>query len=94
LGNSSWFAFAIVFEDTKKRGMVAETLRAAGVECRPIVTGNFIRQPVLNFLNYEVSGSLAVADKLHDCGMYIGNHPLPLDDEIIKTAILIENSLK
>jgi CDP-4-dehydro-6-deoxyglucose reductase, E1 len=69
-------------------------LRAEGVECRPIVTGNFIRQPVLNFLDYEVSGSLEVADKLHDRGMYIGNHPLPLDEEIIETAILIEKSLK
>ena len=94
LGNSSWFAFAIVFEDNKRRGQVAETLKAAGVECRPIVTGNFIRQPVLNFLNYEVSGRLEIADKLHDCGMYIGNHPLPLDGEIVKTANLIQNSLK
>jgi dTDP-4-amino-4,6-dideoxygalactose transaminase len=94
LGNSSWFAFAIVFEDNKRRGQVAETLKAAGVECRPIVTGNFVRQPVLNFLNYEVSGRLEIADKLHDCGMYIGNHPLPLDGEIVKTANLIQNSFK
>jgi len=94
LGDSSWFAFAIVFGNNGQRGQVAETLKAAGVECRPIVTGNFIRQPVLNFLNYEVSGELEMADKLHDCGMYIGNHPLPLDDEIIKTANLIQNSLK
>ena len=93
LGNSSWFAFAIIFENTQKRGQVAETLRAAGVECRPIVTGNFIRQPVLNFLNYVVSGHLEVADRLHDCGMYIGNHPLPLANEITKTAALIENLL-
>lgn len=93
LGNSSWFAFALIFENTQKRGQIAERLRAAGVECRPIVTGNFTRQPVLNFLNYEVSGHLEVADKLHDCGMYIGNHPLPLTHEITATAALIEKML-
>ena len=93
LGNSSWFAFALIFENTQKRGQIAETLRAAGVECRPIVTGNFTRQPVLNFLNYQVSGHLEVADKLHDCGMYIGNHPLPLTHEITATAALIEKML-
>ena len=93
LGESSWFAFAIIFKDTQKRSQVAESLRAAGVECRPIVTGNFVRQPVLNFLKYKVSGDLDVADKLHDCGMYIGNHPLPLADEINKTATLIERLL-
>jgi CDP-6-deoxy-D-xylo-4-hexulose-3-dehydrase len=93
IGESSWFAFAIIFENTQKRSQVAESLRAAGVECRPIVTGNFVRQPVLNFLKYKVSGDLDVADKLHDCGMYIGNHPLPLADEITKTATLIERLL-
>lgn len=94
LGDSSWFAFAIIFENTQLRGQIAETLKTAGVECRPIVTGNFVRQPVLKFLDYEVSGHLDVADKLHDCGMYIGNHPLSLEDEITKTASLIKNSLK
>lgn len=93
LGSSSWFAFALIFENTQKRGQIAETLRAAGVECRPIVTGNFTRQPVLNFLNYQVSGHLKVADNLHDCGMYIGNHPLPLTHEITATAALIEKML-
>lgn len=94
LGNSSWFAFAIIFENTQKRNQIAETLRTAGVECRPIVTGNFTRQPVLNYLNYEVSGNLEVADRLHDCGMYIGNHPLPLTSEITQSAALIESALK
>lgn len=94
LGDSSWFAFAIIFENTQLRGQIAETLKTAGVECRPIVTGNFVRQQVLKFLDYEVSGHLDVADKLHDCGMYIGNHPLSLEDEITKTASLIKNSLK
>ncbi|MFZ2227643.1 MAG: aminotransferase class I/II-fold pyridoxal phosphate-dependent enzyme [Candidatus Nanopelagicaceae bacterium] len=94
LGESSWFAFAIIFKNSQIRGQVAEVLRDAGVECRPIVTGNFTRQPVLNYLNYEVSGNLEVADKLHDCGMYIGNHPLPLSREITQTATLIEDAVK
>jgi hypothetical protein len=47
----------------------------------------------LNFLNYQLSGHLEVADKLHDCGMYIGNHPLPLTHEITATAALIEKML-
>lgn len=93
LGSSSWFAFALIFENTQKRGQIAETLRAAGVECRPIVTGNFTKQPVLNFLKYQVPGHLEVADKLHNCGMYIGNHPLPLTHEITAAAALIEKML-
>ena len=94
LGNSSWFAFAMIFESNQVRNQTAEKLRAKGVECRPIVTGNFTRQPVLGFLDYQVSGDLEVADRLHDCGMYIGNHPLPLEDEITKTGIIIQEELK
>jgi CDP-6-deoxy-D-xylo-4-hexulose-3-dehydrase len=94
LGNSSWFAFAMVFESNQVRNQTAEKLRASGVECRPIVTGNFTRQPVLGFLDFQISGDLEVADRLHDCGMYIGNHPLPLEDEITKTGIIIQEDLK
>jgi CDP-6-deoxy-D-xylo-4-hexulose-3-dehydrase len=94
LGNSSWFAFAMVFESNQVRNQTAEKLRATGVECRPIVTGNFTRQPVLGFLDFQISGNLEVADRLHDCGMYIGNHPLPLEDEITKTGIIIQEELK
>jgi CDP-6-deoxy-D-xylo-4-hexulose-3-dehydrase len=94
MGNSSWFAFAMVFDSNQVRNQIAEKLRATGVECRPIVTGNFTRQPVLGFLDFQISGDLEVADRLHDCGMYIGNHPLPLEDEITKTGIIIQEELK
>jgi CDP-4-dehydro-6-deoxyglucose reductase, E1 len=94
LGESSWFAFAIVFESKQKRAQVAEILKASGVECRPIVTGNFVRQPVLKFLSHEVFGVLEESDKLHDRGLYIGNHPLPLNNEIARTAALIANLLE
>lgn len=94
LGESSWFAFAIVFESKQKRAQVAELLKESGIECRPIVTGNFVRQPVLKFLSHEVFGVLEEADILHDCGLYIGNHPLPLNNEIARTASLIASRLK
>lgn len=93
LGNSSWFAFAILFKNTGVRSRVAAALKAAGVECRPIVTGNFTRQPVLNFLDFRVSGRMDVADRLHDCGLYIGNHPHPLAKEIKDVAALIKREI-
>ncbi len=93
LGNSSWFAFAMIFESGDLRNRVASALRSANVECRPIVTGNFTRQPVLNFLEHEVVGELKEANRLHDRGMYIGNHPLPLEREIAQVASLVEKAI-
>jgi len=77
IGDSSWFGFSLVVEPEvgKTRDQVVATLRADGVECRPIVAGNFYRNPVLKFLPHDVPQEpLANADELHDCGFFIGNH--------------------
>ena len=89
IGESSWFAFAMIFESPKMRKLVAEKLKTNGIECRPIVTGNFTRQPVLKYLQHEIHGDLAIADNLHFSGLYIGNHPSPLKKEISQTISLV-----
>lgn len=65
VGKSSWFGFAI-FGD-------ARDLYRDKYESRPVVTGNFLRQPVINHYDYEVFGHLCHADYIHDYGMMIGN---------------------
>jgi len=93
LGESSWFAFAMVFQNTEIRSRVANLFSKNGVECRPIVTGNFTRQPVMSFLNNKITGDLDVANELHENGLYIGNHPKPLEKEIIKISKLLISEL-
>lgn len=65
VGKSSWFGFAM-FGDVRK-------LYEGKYETRPVVTGNFLRQPVISHYQYEVFGHLAHADYVHDHGMMIGN---------------------
>ena len=43
------------------------------VECRPIVTGNFVRNEVMKYFNYEVHKELNNANYLHDNGFFVGN---------------------
>lgn len=93
IGASSWFAFALVFETRDVRNRVAALLQENGVECRPIITGNFTRQEALKHLNYKIYSKLSIADRLHDCGLYIGNHPVKLKDEITFTYNLISSLL-
>ena len=52
------------------------------MDVRPVITGNFTRQPVLKHMNYSISGQLHNADVLHDKGFFIGNHHFPLTGEI------------
>jgi CDP-6-deoxy-D-xylo-4-hexulose-3-dehydrase len=91
IGNSSWFAFAMIFESKQVRDAIASLLQENGVECRPIIAGNFTRQDALNYLHFKISSKLSNADGLHERGLYIGNHPVNLHRELTFTHDLISN---
>lgn len=76
IGKSSWFGFSIVLtgELSKQRSTIVAKLREAEIECRPIVAGNFTRNPVIKYMNYSIPEELTNSDEIHDCGFFIGNH--------------------
>lgn len=80
-GESSWFGFSLVLEGTLagRRTEVARALEAAGVEARPIVAGNFARNPVMSYLDAIVPDALPAADKIHVDGLFVGNHHFPVE---------------
>jgi CDP-6-deoxy-D-xylo-4-hexulose-3-dehydrase len=66
IGKSSWFGMAVFREDWDKPLVKM-------CESRPVVTGNFVRQPVVHYYDYEVFGELKNADYIHDHVKMIGN---------------------
>ena len=76
IGESSWFGFALVLTGNlkNKRTELVKFLRNNNIECRPIVAGNFTRNPVIKYMDYHISGELVNADEIHDHGLFIGNH--------------------
>lgn len=83
-GESSWFGFSMVLRDPKRlgRARVLEALRAANVEVRPVVSGNFLRQPVVKLLDRRVVGRHPNSNRVHDHGFFVGNHGFDLRDQI------------
>jgi len=75
-GNSSWFGFSLVLTGglEGKREFLLKDLASAGIESRPIVAGNFARNPVMNHLRHEKIPSLPNADFIHKNGLFVGNH--------------------
>ena len=55
LGESSWFGFSMVLTGklSGKRQVLIELLTESGIESRPIVAGNFTRNPVISHLPHE-----------------------------------------
>ncbi|WP_372872611.1 DegT/DnrJ/EryC1/StrS family aminotransferase [Shewanella sp.] len=89
-GESSWFGFALIVEQGKdKRDELIKVLMENGVDCRPIVAGNFVRNPVVEYFDYEVHGQLSAADTISDCGLFIGNHHFDIRQPLEKVAELV-----
>ena len=84
VGLSSWFGFAVILPEKLKgkRDSIIASLRAADIEVRPIVAGNFARQRALKFIDYSISGELKNADYIHDNGFFVGNHSIKMEDNI------------
>lgn len=83
-GESSWFGFSFVLEGslTGRRADVVQSLTEAGIEARPIVAGNFTRNPVMSYLTAVVPNALPAADKIHEDGLFVGNHHFPIHEGI------------
>jgi CDP-6-deoxy-D-xylo-4-hexulose-3-dehydrase len=91
-GMSSWFGFSMILEGRLKgrRRQLIELLSKAQIDSRPIVTGNFTKNPVIKHLNCSPIGPLPVADEIHDDGLFVGNHHFDLTNEIDSLCQVLE----
>ncbi|ATD02056.1 CDP-4-keto-6-deoxy-D-glucose-3-dehydrase [Pseudoalteromonas tetraodonis GFC] len=84
-GLSSWFGFSLILKENAPytRADLVKLLTENGIECRPIVTGNFLKnKEVLEYFDYEVAGSLEAAEYLDENGLFVGNHQNSITKEI------------
>ena len=83
-GESSWFGFSLILEGKLKgfRRELLTSLTEAGIESRPIVTGNFTRNPVIKHLIHAPIGALPGSDQVHEDGLFVGNHHYDMTKEL------------
>ena len=60
-----------------------------GFEVRPVVTGNFTKQPVITLLNVDISDNLPNANYLHNHSLFIGNHHYDMEEAIVRLSKII-----
>lgn len=84
IGESSWFGFSMVVRPGAPftRDQLVAKLNQHGYECRPIVAGNFLRNPVIKHVRHSVHGELKNADYIHDHGLFVGNHHYDIRDKL------------
>ncbi|MDM4762959.1 DegT/DnrJ/EryC1/StrS family aminotransferase [Galbitalea sp. SE-J8] len=83
-GESSWFGFSFVLEGALagRRRELVRALTEAGIESRPIVAGNFTKNPVMDRLDAIVPDALPAADRIDRDGLFVGNHHFPVPGAI------------
>lgn len=84
LGESSWFGFSMVVQPDAgfDRAALIAALGRNGVECRPIVAGNFAKNDVVTrHMAHVIHDELRNAEEIDRNGLFIGNHHYPLDTQ-------------
>jgi len=84
IGLSSWFGFALIIRPdcNYNRASVVTRLRELKIDCRPIVAGNFVRNPTIAHIPHSVHGALKNADYIHEHGFFVGNHHYEISNEL------------
>lgn len=92
-GESSWFGFAMVLEGALagRRADLVAALNHVGIECRPIVAGNFVKNPVVGLLDHSVYGSLPVAEAIDRDGLFVGNHHFPIGPQLDQLGAVLRS---
>lgn len=88
----SSFVLPFVLRDASKRKPLQKLLLDNGVESRPLISGNLLRQPFLE--KYYVPGEYEIADMLHRSAFYIGNNQFVNDTRLNVLAELLRRTFQ
>ena len=93
---SSWYGFNIILsgELKNKRKLIVNKLVKNNIEVRPTMTGNFLKNPVMKFLNYSAKGKFYKSENIEKNGFFVGNYPKDLSKELNFLYKLIEEEIK
>lgn len=90
MSSSFWLTFIIKKESKIKRSYLIKKLNNLGIECRPIVSGNFVKNKVCKYLNFKIYKNLKNADYISENGFAIGNNHRDLSKNLKKIKFFLD----
>ena len=84
IGKSSWFGFSFIIkrESELKRDEILLKLNKNGIDVRPIVAGNFVKNEAVKYFNYTIHNELINAELVDNHGFFVGNHQYNIKEKI------------
>ena len=83
----SWFGIPIILSKKLNRKKVISNLEKNGIETRPIISGNFLKQPAIKKYKIKTKLNLKNADYVDKHGLYIGLPNKKIDNYNLKKLI-------
>lgn len=84
IDQTSSFCFAILLNSKEERDYLLQKLPEKGIECRPIVAGNLLKQPVFTNLpaNSFKADDCQKANEIHNKGLYLPNNQFINEEQV------------
>ena len=73
-----------------RRTELTAFFESRGIESRAVVTGNFLKNPVIKYLPHSVFGEMKNAEHIDKNGLFFGNHHYSLTQELEYLSQTIE----
>jgi len=92
LVSPSWFAIPILVKNKKNRNQFIKQIEQKGIETRPIISGNFLKQPAVKKYKLNKKEKFISADLINDSGFFIGIPNKIINNKFLKKIELIFES--
>ena len=90
----SWFGIPILISKNLKRHKIINNLEKKGIETRPIISGNFLKQPSVKKYKLNKNVKMKNAEYINQKGFFIGLPTKPLGKATVeKLAKKFEESI-
>ena len=86
---ASWFGIPIILSQKINRKLFIKKIENKGIETRPIISGNFLKQPSIKKYNLKNSSKMKNADYVNNFGFFIGLPTKPITNLIIKKLVKV-----
>ena len=85
--NASWFGIPILLSKKINRNKFLKKIEKLGVETRPIISGNFLKQPSIRKYKLNKKSNFKNSDIVNNHGFFIGLPTSAISDKNIKKLV-------
>ena len=86
---ASWFGIPMILSKKINKRLFIKKIEDKGIETRPIISGNFLKQPSIKKYNLKTKFKMKNAEYINDFGFFIGLPTKPISTLIIKKLVKV-----